>query len=186
MGKIVLMMSVSVDGYIEGPDREIDWHMVDDELHRHFNEQLGAMGAFLSGRVTYELMAGFWPTADQDPSSSEPMVEFARIWRDTPKIVYSSTLERAGWNTTIVREVVPSEVQQLKERTTGDLALGGADLASAFLRQDLVDEYRIYVHPVRIGRGKPLFAPSDATVKLQLAETRTFGNGVVLLHYRRP
>ena len=186
MGKIVLMMSVSVDGYIEGPDREIDWHMVDDELHRDFNEQLGAMGAFLSGRVTYELMAEFWPTADQDPSSSEPMVEFARIWRDTPKIVYSSTLERAGWNTTIVREVVPSEVQQLKERTTGDLALGGADLAAAFLRQDLVDEYRIYVHPVRIGRGKPLFAPSDATVQLQLAESRTFGNGVVLLHYRRP
>jgi dihydrofolate reductase len=186
MGKIVLMMSVSVDGYIEGPDREIDWHMVDDELHRHFNEQLGAMGAFLSGRVTYELMAGFWPTADQDPSSSEPMVEFAGIWRDTPKIVYSRTLERAGWNTTIVREVVPSEVQQLKERTGGDLALGGADLAAAFLRQDLVDEYRIYVHPVRIGRGKPLFAPSDATVQLQLAESRAFGNGVVLLHYRRP
>jgi dihydrofolate reductase len=177
---------VSVDGYIEGPDREIDWHMVDDELHRHFNEQLGAMGAFLSGRVTYELMAEFWPTADQDPSSSEPMVEFARIWRDTPKIVYSRTLERAGWNTTIVREVVPSEVQQLKERTGGDLALGGADLAAAFLRQDLVDEYRIYVHPVRIGRGKPLFAPSDATVQLQLAESRAFGNGVVLLHYRRP
>jgi dihydrofolate reductase len=186
MGKIVLMMSVSVDGYIEGPDREIDWHMVDDELHRHFNEQLGAMGAFLSGRVTYELMAEFWPTADQDPSSSEPMVEYARIWRDTPKVVYSRTLERAGWNTTIVREVVPSEVQQLKDRTGGDLALGGADLAAAFLRQDLVDEYRIYVHPVRIGRGKPLFAPSDATVQLQLAESRTFGNGVVLLHYRRP
>jgi dihydrofolate reductase len=143
------------------------------------------MGAFLSGRVTYELMAEFWPTADQDPSSSEPMVEFARIWRDTPKVVYSRTLERAGWNTTIVREVVPSEVQQLKERTGGDLALGGADLAAAFLRQDLVDEYRIYVHPVRIGRGKPLFAPSDATVQLQLAESRSFGNGVVLLHYRR-
>ncbi|HCO03747.1 MAG TPA: deaminase, partial [Actinobacteria bacterium] len=79
MRKIVLMMSVSVDGFIEGPDRELDWHMVDDELHRHFNEQLGAMGAFLNGRVTYELMAGFWPTADSDPSSTGPMVEFARI-----------------------------------------------------------------------------------------------------------
>ena len=144
------------------------------------------MGAFLSGRVTCELMAGFWPTADADPSSTEPMVEFARIWRDTPKIMYSRTLERAGWNTTIVREVVPQEVRQLKARAGGDLALGGADLAAAFLRQDLVDEYRIYVHPVRIGRGKPLFAPSDATVQLQLAESRTFGNGVVLLHYRRP
>ncbi|PYQ17912.1 MAG: hypothetical protein DMF81_26495, partial [Acidobacteria bacterium] len=72
MRKIILMMSVSVDGFIEGPDRELDWHLVDDELHRHFNEQLSAMGAFLNGRVTYELMARFWPTADTDPSSTGP------------------------------------------------------------------------------------------------------------------
>lgn len=83
------MVSVSLDGFIEGPNRELDWHMVDDELHWHFNEQLSAMGAFLSGRVTYELMASVWPTADTDPSSTAPMVEFARIWRDMPKIVYS-------------------------------------------------------------------------------------------------
>jgi dihydrofolate reductase len=185
MGKIVLMMSVSVDGYIEGPNREIDWHLVDDELHRHFNEQLGAMDAFLSGRVTWELMAGFWPTADQDPASTPPMVEFSRIWRDTPKIVYSRTLQEAGWNTTVVREVVPEEVRALTTRHDGDLALGGADLAAAFLAQDLVDEYRIYVHPVRIGRGKPLFGPSDARVPLRLVESRVFGNGVVLLHHRR-
>jgi dihydrofolate reductase len=186
MGKIVLMMSVSVDGYIEGPDREIDWHMVDDELHRDFNEQLGAMGAFLSGRVTWELMAEFWPTADQDPASTAPMVEFSSIWRDTPKIVYSRTLREAGWNTTVVREVVPEEVRQLKAQPGGDLALGGADLAATFMAMDLVDEYRIYVHPVRIGRGKPLFGPSDTRTQLQLAGTRAFGNGVVLLHYRRP
>jgi dihydrofolate reductase len=186
MRKIVLMMSVSLDGFIEGPNREIDWHMVDDELHRHFNEQARAMGGFLSGRVTHELMAGFWPTADQDPSSTEPMVEFSRIWRDTPKIVFSKTLDSADWNTTIVREVVPEDIQKLKAAPGGDLSLGGADLAAAFIRHDLIDEYRIYVHPVVIGRGKPLFQPSDAKFVLQLAETRTFGNGVVLLHYRRP
>jgi dihydrofolate reductase len=89
MRKIILFMSVSLDGFIEGPDRQIDWHMVDDELHSHFNEQLRAMGAFLNGRVTYELMAGFWPTADSDPSSTGPMVDFAGIWRDMPKIVFS-------------------------------------------------------------------------------------------------
>jgi len=85
-------MSVSLDGYIEGPNREIDWHLVDDELHRHFNDRLKGMGAFLSGRVTYELMASFWPTADSDPASTPPMVEFARIWRDMPKIVYSNEM----------------------------------------------------------------------------------------------
>jgi dihydrofolate reductase len=183
---VVLFMSVSLDGFIEGPNRELDWHMVDDELHTHFNDELARMGAFLSGRVTYELMAGFWPTADQDPSSTPPVVEFARIWRDMPKIVYSRTLERADWNTAVVRDVVPEEVHRLKEQTGGDMALGGADLAAAFMHYDLIDEYRLYVHPVVIGRGKPLFPPWDDRVALRLAEARTFGNGVVLLRYRRP
>jgi dihydrofolate reductase len=179
-------MSVSLDGYIEGPNREIDWHMVDDELHSHFNQELSRMGAFLSGRVTYELMAEFWPTADKDPTSTPPMVEFARIWRDMPKIVYSRTLTRAGWNTSVVRDVVPEEVAALKAQPGGDLALGGADLAAAFMQHDLIDEYRIYVHPVLIGKGKPLFPRPGTRIPLQLAETLTFGNGVVRLRYQRP
>ncbi len=186
MRRLILMMSVSLDGFFEGPDREIDWHMVDDELHSHFNEQLSAMGAFLNGRVTYELMAGFWPTAGTDPSSTGPMVEFSRIWRDMPKIVYSRTLKRADWNTIVVRDVVAEEVQQLKAQPGGDLVIGGADLSAAFMRLDLIDEYRLYVHPVVIGQGKPLFRPSDTKINLELAETRTFGNGVVLLRYQRP
>lgn len=186
MRKIILSMSVSVDGFIEGPDRQIDWHMVDDELHRHFNEQLREMGAFLNGRVTHELMAGFWPTADADPASTGPMAEFAGIWRDMPKIVFSRTLRTAGWNTTIMRDVVVKEIMALKERPGGDLALGGADLAASFMRHDLIDEYRLYVHPVVIGQGKPLFPVSDIRTRLLLAGTQTFGNGVVLLRYRRP
>ena len=186
MRKIVLMMSVSLDGFMEGPNREIDWHRVDDELHTHFNQVLAGMGTFLDGRVTYELMADFWPTADNDPASTPPMVEFARIWRDKPKIVFSRTLERAGWNTTVVREVIPEEITKLKEQPGGDLALGGADLAASFMRYDLIDEYRLYVHPVAIGQGKRLFRPdSVSTIDLRLLETRAFANGVVLLHYER-
>jgi dihydrofolate reductase len=179
------MMSVSLDGYIEGPNREIDWHLVDDELHQHFNDQLRGMGAFVSGRVTYELMAQFWPTADKDPSSTPPMVEFARIWREMPKIVYSKTLPRADWNTTIVRDVIPEEVEKLKTQPGGDLSLGGADLAAAFMRAGLIDEYRIYVHPIIIGNGKPLFPRSGPRVNLQLLESRAFGNGVLQLRYRK-
>jgi dihydrofolate reductase len=166
-------------------NRQIDWHLVDDELHSHFNEQLSAMGAFLDGRVTYELMAGFWPTADTDPTSSEHMIEFARIWRDMPKIVYSRTLERADWNTTIVRDVVVEDIMALKKEPGGDLVLGGANLATTFIRNDLVDEYRIYVHPVAIGQGTPLFQQSAVKIDLRLTETRTFSNGVVLLRYQR-
>jgi dihydrofolate reductase len=183
--KIVLPISVSIDGYIEGPDREIDWHRVDEELHQHFNDDLRTMGGFLDGRVTYELMAGFWPTADRDPSSSPPVREFAAIWRDMPKIVYSRTLQQAGWNTTIVRDVVREDVLALKAQPGGDLALGGADLAATFRGLGLIDEYRLYVHPVLIGRGKPLFPPSDSRADLRLVETRAFGNGVLALRYER-
>jgi dihydrofolate reductase len=185
MRKIILMMSVSLDGFIEGPNRELDWHLVDDELHAHFNQELGAMSAFLHGRVMYELMAGFWPTADKDSASTAPMVEFARIWRDMPKFVFSRTLERADWNTTVLRDVVPDQIMKLKAQPGGDMVLGGPDIAAAFRRQDLIDEYRIYVHPVVIGGGKPLFQTSDTRMSLKLAETRAFGNGVVLLRYQR-
>ncbi|MGW1102815.1 dihydrofolate reductase family protein [Streptomyces sp. NPDC002540] len=186
MRKIVLMMSMSLDGFIEGPGREIDWHLVDDELHRHFNQQLKAMGGFLDGRVTYELMAEFWPTADADPANAGPVAEFAGIWRDMPKIVFSRTLERADWNTTIMRAVDVDEITALKARPGGDLVVGGAGLAASFMRHDLIDEYHLYVHPVRIGRGKPLFPVGDARTRLRLTGSRTFGNGVVLLRYERP
>jgi dihydrofolate reductase len=185
MRKIVLMMSVSLDGYIEGPNREIDWHVVDAELHRHFNREIREMGALLSGRVTYELMAGFWPTADKDPDSTPEVVEFAGIWRNMPKVVFSRTLERGEGHTTIVREVVPEEIRALKEQPGGNLGLGGADLAASFMRHDLVDEFWVYVHPVLLGRGKPLFPEADALTRLRLIEARVFGNGVVQLRYER-
>lgn len=186
MRKIILAMSVSLDGFFEGPDGDIGWHLVDDELHRHFNESLGRMSAFLEGRVTHELMADYWPTADADPDAPAAVAEFAALWRDMPKIVFSRTLERAGWNSTVRREVSAAEIAELTARPGGDMALGGADLAATFRRLGLIDEYRVYVHPVLIGRGRRLFQEGDAVTALRLAETRTFGTGVVLLRYERP
>jgi len=185
MRKVILFVQVSLDGFFEGPKKELDWNMVDDELHTHINGELKGMGGFLSGRVAYELMAGYWPTADADPGSPPFVKEFAPIWRDMPKMVYSKTLTSAGWNTTIARDVVSAEVEELKLRARGDLVVGGGDLGAAFMDLDLIDEYRIYVHPIRIGEGKRLFPPSKEKVLLRLAETRAFGNGVVLLRYER-
>ncbi|MFE9876321.1 dihydrofolate reductase family protein [Streptomyces sp. NPDC005784] len=185
MRKIVLMMSVSLDGFIEGPNREIDWHQVNTEMLQHFNDEIRQFGALLSGRVTHELMAEYWPTADKDPQISPEMAEFAGIWRNMPKVVFSRTLKHAEWHTTVVPEVVPEEIRALKAQPGGDLGLGGADLAAEFLRHDLVDQFRLYVHPVLIGRGKRLFPESDAPTGLRLIETRIFENGVVLLRYER-
>lgn len=185
MRKIIWMMSVSVDGYMEGPNSEIDWHLVDDELLSHMNGWLAGAGAFLEGRVTYELMAEYWPTADQDPAAPPTVVEFAQIWRNMPKVVYSRTLKRVDSNTTVVSDVVSDEVLALKAQPGGDLVVGGSDLGAEFARNDLIDEYRVYVHPIVIGRGKPMLRPSEAKVPLRLIETHTFGNGVVLLRYQR-
>ncbi|MGI5196185.1 dihydrofolate reductase family protein [Streptomyces sp. CA-288835] len=188
MRKITLAMAVTLDGFFEGPNREIDWHLVDEEVHRHHNERIKPMGGFLFGRVVYELMSGYWTTAGQDPSPPETERAFAAIYRDMPKIVYSRTLPPgpAEGNTTVVPEVVPEEVRALKEQPGGDLGVGGAELAAEFRRHDLIDEYWLYVNPVILGRGRPLFPESDATTHLRLADTHTFGNGVVLLRYERP
>ena len=179
-----MSMSISLDGYFEGPNREIDWHLVDAELHAHFNTELRTMGAFLDGRITYQLMAGYWPTADQAPGASKEEAEFARIWRDMPKIVYSRTLQQADWNTEIRREVDPAEVRAMKAQPGGDMALGGAELAGAFRQLDLIDEYCLYVHPVLLGSGRRLFGSAAAVTPLRLVESRQFGNGVQLLRYQ--
>jgi len=183
MAKIVWTMGISLDGYIEGPDHDISWHRVDDELHQHMNDTIRGLGGLLSGRRTYEGMASYWPTADADPDASAVTAEFAGIWRDIPKAVYSRTIEHAGWNTTVYRDVLPEEVRALKERAGADLWLGGAEIAEEFLRLGLVDAYRVYVHPALVGHGTRLFPEADIAASLRLAESRVFGNGVVLLHY---
>jgi dihydrofolate reductase len=168
-----------------GPNRELDWHMVDEEVHSHMNEWLGRSGLFIEGRVTYELMEDFWPTADADPGATATVVEFAQIWRSVPKLVFSRTLQHVGSDAQIARDVVPADIDALKRETGGDLVIGGADLASTFIRHDLIDEYRYYVDPIVIGRGMPMFLPSDEMLPLRLVETHTFRNGAVLLRYDR-
>jgi len=184
MAEIVVQMSLSLDGFMEGPDHDISWHMVDEEVHADVNDYLRGVGAFLQGRVTHELMVDFWPTADEDPAAPAPIRDFAAIWRDKPKFVFSKTFNDTRWNTTVLRDVVPSQIAELKE-SFGELALGGADLAATFMRLDLIDGYRLYIDPLVIGAGTRLFPP-DFKASLRLTETRAFDNGVVLVRYGRP
>jgi dihydrofolate reductase len=185
MRKLIYSMMVSLDGFIEGPNRELDWHIVDEELHTYINDQQSAIGAYLYGRRMYENMADYWPTADTDPSIPGYILEFARIWKKMPKIVFSKTLEGVEGNATLVREVSAEEVRELKQQPGKDLAVGGAGLATTFMRLGLIDEYGLFVHPVILGRGTPLFPVPANTVNLRLIEARTFGSGVVYLRYQR-
>jgi dihydrofolate reductase len=174
---------VSLDGFIEGPNRELDWHIIDEELHTFVNEQQSAIDACLYGRRMYEVMT-YWETADQDPSSPEYALEFARIWKNMPKIVFSKTLERVQGNARLVRDNIAEEITKLKAQPGKDLELGGANIASTFMRLGLIDEYRLFVHPVVLGSGTPMFPALDDKITLRLVETRTFGSGVVYLRYQ--
>jgi dihydrofolate reductase len=184
MRKLIYSMGVSLDGFIAGPDGDIDWSAPDEELHRFHNEQARETGADLYGRRLYEVMR-YWETADENPSAPEYELEFARIWKDTPKIVFSRTLEQVEGNARLVKDDAAKEVAKLKEEPGKELAVGGAGLASTFMKLGLIDEYRLFVSPVVLGGGTPYFPLLDERINLELVETRTFGSRVVYLRYQR-
>ena len=184
MRKLIYSMSVSLDGFIAGPDGAIDWSGPDEEQHRFHNEQIRETGVHLCGRRLYETMI-YWETADENPSAPEYELEFARLWKDTPRIVYSKTLEKVEGNARLARDGVAEEVAKLKEQPGKDLAVGGAGLASTCIKLGLVDEYWLFVNPVVLGGGTPYFPALDERINLELIETRTFASRVVYVRYRR-
>jgi dihydrofolate reductase len=177
-------MSVSLDGFIAGPDGEIDWSAPDEELHRFHNQQVGEIDAHFCGRRLYEEML-YWETAEENPAAAEYELEFARIWKALPKIVFSKSLGEVKGNARLARDGVAEEVAKLKGQPGKDLAVGGAGLASTFIRLGLIDEYRLFVSPVVLGDGTPYFPALDERTDLELVETRAFGSRVVYVRYRR-
>ncbi|MGE5221411.1 MAG: dihydrofolate reductase family protein [Omnitrophica WOR_2 bacterium] len=183
MRKLIYFTMASLDGFMDKPDRNLDWIIVDEELHTSINQREREVGVYLYGRRMYELMQAYWPTADTQ--SSLPFeAEFSRIWKEIPKIVFSTTLERVEGNARLVRGNVVEEVTRLKEQPGKDIEVGGANLASTLIRSGLVDEYRIFVQPVVLGAGTPMFPALDQAIKLRLIESRPFSTGVVFLRYR--
>ncbi len=184
MRKLIYSMSVSLDGFIAGRGGEIDWAAPDEELLRFHNEQTRQIGAHLCGRGLYEDMLP-WETAEETRSDPAEL-EFARIWKAIPKVVFSTTLENVAGNARLARDGVASEVARLKEQPGEDVvSAGGAGFAATLIKLDLIDEYRQFVNPVVLGGGTPYFPPLEKRINLELLETRTFGSRVVYLRYRR-
>ena len=183
MRRLIYSMTVSLDGFIAGPDGAIDWSVPAEELFRFHTQRVQETGVQLCGRRLYETMR-YWETA-QESALPEEHLEFAQIWKALPKIVFSTTLESvAGSNTRLAREGVGEEVARLKEQPGKDIAVGGAGLARACMKLGLIDEWRLFVSPVLLGGGTPYFPPGDETINLELVETQTFGARVVYLRYR--
>jgi len=184
MRKVIYAMLVSLDGYIEAPGGDIGWSYPDAELHQHFNDLERANDVLLYGRRLYEIMAAFWPAVDENPSAPPEVVDYARIWRSKPKVVFSTTLQQVGWNARLVRGNIAEEVNRLKAQPGSFMSVGGAGLAASFMRLGLIDEYSLYIHPVILGGGRPMFGPLVDKIGLKLVETHTFGSGVVMLRYQ--
>jgi dihydrofolate reductase len=182
MGILSYTLSISLDGYIEGPTGGIAATEPDEEVHRFANQQTRETAAFLFGRGLYEVMEEFW-TASERADGHEVEAEFAREYAATPRIVFSDSLESVAPGCRLVRRAdAVEEVARLKEETDGVLSVGGAGLAASLL--DLIDEFRPSVLPAFFGGGKP-YVPLGAQLRLRLVEQRVFGNGTVYLRYQR-
>ncbi|MEU4250109.1 dihydrofolate reductase family protein [Amycolatopsis sp. NPDC026612] len=185
MREIVYAVHTSLDGCVEGPNGEFDWPVMGVELSGYSRELSASCGEFAYGRKVWDMMSGYWPNAES--ISDHPHdIAFAPVWRETPKVVFSRTLEKADWNTRVVGGDLGDAVASLKAEPGKNLLLmGGADLAAELTARGLIDEYQVFVHPVVLGGGKRPFAEGTARLGLELVESRTFDGSVVLLRFRR-
>lgn len=183
MGRIIHFVHQSLDGYIEGPNGEFDWPVMDPEIAAYSRDLSAAADTFLYGRVVWGFMSYYWPQAEQ--LSDDPHdLAFAPIWHAKPKAVVSRTLEEAPFNARVFRDI--ESLSHAKDQEEGTFLLfGGSELASSLTRAGLIDEYRIFVHPVLLGGGKPVFADVKDRAALRLIESRVFDNQVVLLRHER-
>ena len=183
MGKLIYLLNVSLDGFIEAPDHSLDWTIVDDELHTWFNDQTRSLDATLYGRRLYEVMAAYWPTGEDNPASTDAMREFARVWNPMPKIVFSTSLEHVEHNSRLVNGDVGAVFEEVRREFDGDIGVAGPNLAGQFVRRGLVDEYQLVVHPVVLGAGTPFWPELDAPLRLRLVDQHTFTSGAELRSY---
>lgn len=175
MRKVILSMMVSVDGFIEGQDPAYNWHNWDNEMAVYMMRFFKTVDTFIYGRKSYEAMIAYWPELND---------EFASVMNQTKKMIFSRTLKDVTWNSILISSNPTEEIQFLKKQEGKDMVLfAGADLAETFIKNGLIDEFRLIVNPVLLGSGKPLFKNLNKIYNLKLKETITFNCGNIILIY---
>jgi dihydrofolate reductase len=185
MRKIISFMHISLDGFVAGPKGEMDWIKVDDEIFEHVGKRIGDGDTAMYGRVTYEMMEGYWPTAGDKPNAGRHDIEHARWYMGASKIVLSRTMKEAGLaNTKIISDNLSDEINEIKQQAGNEILLFGSPTAThALIERGLIDGYWLFVNPIVIGRGIPLFVDVKDKIKLKLLSTRRFTSGVIELNY---
>lgn len=180
---VIYQMTVSLDGFIEGPDQDLSWHIVNEEFHTFVNDLQREVDTYLFGRRMFDVMR-VWDTVDEDTEMSDFEHEFARIWREKTKIVFSRTLDSVPETYTLATDGVAETLAELKRQPGGQIEVAGPGLAASLMDEHLIDEYRLFVPPFVLGGGTPCFPPGTCLTGLQLVESRAFDSGVVYLRYR--
>lgn len=187
MRKVIVSMNVTLDGFMSGPDCELDWHFQSwtNDMADSLYEQLSKADTILLGRITYNAMAKYWPFKAKDLSFPREDIAFAEMMNNYTKLVFSKTLLKASWNNSIlVTGDVEEEIAKLKKGPGKDMIIyGSGKVVTALINSGLVDEYQLWIHPVLIGTGKPLFKNLHEKIPMKLFKTKTFANGVTILYY---
>ena len=187
MRKVIVSMNVTLDGFMSGPDCELDWHFQSwtKEMADSLYEQLSKADTILLGRVTYTAMANYWPSKSKDLSFPREDIAFAEMMNNYTKLVFSKTLVKTAWNNSrLVTGKVQEEIIKLKRQAGKDIMIyGSGKVVAALMNAGLIDEYQLWIHPVLIGKGKPLFKNLNDKLPMRLFKTKTFPNGVIILYY---
>ena len=176
-------MMVSLDGFVARANGDLDWGLIDEEIHTFVNNQQREIGTYLHGSGLHQVMT-YWETADQNLSSPAYELEFAKIWQNMPKMIFSNTLAEVRGNASLFQGDIVTEIGKMKQQPGKNMDVGGPTFAATFMKLGLVDEFGLFVHPVVLGSGIPFFPLLETPLTLQLVETRSFQSGVVYLRYQ--
>jgi len=186
MRKIISFMHISLDGFVAGPNGEMNWIKVDEELFAHIGKRISETDAALYGRVTYEMMQNYWPTAGDEPDASKHDVEHSKWYNNAHKIVLSKTMKgKESGKTTIISDNIADRINEIKQQAGSEILLFGSPTTThSLIQQDLIDGYWLFVNPIVLGQGIPLFTDIKDKIKLKLLpSTRQFTSGVTELNY---
>lgn len=185
MRKIISFMHLSLDGFVAGPNGEMDWIKVDQELFDHVGKRISESDTALYGRVTYQMMESYWPTAGDKPTATRHDIEHSKWYAKAHKVVLSKTMKDAGLtNTEIISDHLADRINEIKQQEGEDILLFGSPTAThTLIQQNLIDGYWLFVNPIILGQGIPLFADVKDKIKLKLLNTRQFSIGVTELNY---
>ena len=185
MRKIVLFMHTSLDGFVAGPNGEMDWINVDDDMFEYAGKQTDEADTALYGRVTYQMMESYWPTAGDQPNATKHDKQHSTWYNKVAKVVLSKTMEGVNLaNVNIISNNVPNEIIKLKQATGKNILIFGSPTAAhSLMAENLIDDYWLFVNPILLGEGIPMFKGIMDRTKLKLVTTNTFSSGVVCLNY---